>query len=365
MEKEEILSKTISYLRFPLIVGVVFIHNNMSRINIQGKVITFDQWPIVPFIFNLISSVLGAICVPLFFIISGFLLFYKIEDYNFKIYKKKCRSRCKSLLIPYLIWNFIGFLILLIELHPLLSSLFPLLKDYRIDISHFLSYFWIAKLPISMSGPANPINTPLWFIRDLIILVIMSPIIFWAIKKVRFVFIFILFIIWFFSMGEIIGFPGLCHQSLFFFPLGAYFSISKIDFVQLSQRLSWAPYIYIPFAITDTLTIYESYNYWIHNVGIIIGIIAIINIVSTQLYKNNIKTNQFLSNASFIVFALHNLILGKFTKIIMLTIQPQSPYAIIFIYFFVPLTIILLCLIIYKLLNKHLTSLAKIMTGGR
>ena len=173
---EELLSKTISFLRFPLIIGVVFIHNNLSAVNIQGNIIRFDQWPAVQFIMNLCSTVLAAISVPLFFIISGFLLFYKVEDFNKSIYIKKLKSRSKSLLIPYIIWNFIGFLILLIELHPIFSSLFPLLRNYRIDITHFLSYFWVAKLPISMSGPGTPINTPLWFIRDIFVFVTISPI---------------------------------------------------------------------------------------------------------------------------------------------------------------------------------------------
>ena len=254
---------------------------------------------------------------------------------------------------------------MLIELHPLLSSLFPLLNDYRIDISHFLSYFWIAKLPFAMSGPANPINTPLWFIRDLIVLVVMSPVIYWAIKRVRISFIIVSFLVWFFTLGKLIDFPGLCHQSLFFFPLGAYLSINKIDFVHIFQKMSWSPFVYIPLAIMDILTIHESYNYWIHHTGIIIGIIATVYTAATLLCKQHIKINQLLSNASFFVFAFHNLILGKLTKIIMLTLQPQSPYFIIFIYFFVPYTTILLCLYFYKLLNRHLPSVAKIITGGR
>ena len=365
MEQDELLSRTISFLRFPLIVGVVFIHNNMSVVNIQGDIIRFDQWPAVPFIMNICSYVIAAISVPLFFIFSGYLLFYKIKNYNLSIYKQKLNSRSKSLLIPYLIWNFIGFLVLLIELHPLLSSLFPLLKDYKIDITHFLSFFWIAKLPISMSGPANPINTPLWFVRDIIVLVILSPIIYWAINKMKYFFISILFVIWFFTLGKHINFPGLCHQSLFFFPLGAYLSINKINFVQLVEDMKWTPYLYIPIAIVDTLTINESYNYLIHHVGIIIGIIAVIYSASALIKKRDVKTNAFLSNASFFVYALHNLFIGKCTKIIMILIHPNTPYLIIIIYFFMVLFTIIVCLLIYWLLSKNLPSVAKIVTGGR
>jgi hypothetical protein len=216
-----------------------------------------------------------------------------------------------------------------------------------------------------MSGPVNPINTPLWFIRDLYVLVILSPIIFWIIKKTKYIVIIFLFVIWFFTLGKYINFPSLCHQSIFFFPLGAFLSIYKVNFVQLVENMRWAPYIYIPIAIADTLTISESYNYMIHNVGILIGIITMIYSASTLIKMQYIKPCPFLSNASFFVYALHNLFIGKCTKIIMMAIQPTSPYTIIFIYFFMVFFAITICLIMYWTLNRHLPNIAKIMTGGR
>lgn len=58
MTNSELLSKTISYLRFPLIVGVVFIHNNMGEINIQGKTIDYNAWPWLTYIMEFFSSIL-------------------------------------------------------------------------------------------------------------------------------------------------------------------------------------------------------------------------------------------------------------------------------------------------------------------
>ena len=104
---DTLLSKTISYLRFPLIVGVVFIHSNMLVVNIQGTIIRYDKWPVVAFIMNQFSSVLADVCVPLFFFISGFLFFYN-SDFSKEIYIKKVKKRIKTLFVPYIIcYNFV------------------------------------------------------------------------------------------------------------------------------------------------------------------------------------------------------------------------------------------------------------------
>ncbi len=361
---DSLLSKTISYLRFPLIVGVVLIHGNILVMNIQGTVIRYDRWPIVAFVINLFSSVFADICVPLFFFISGFLFFFN-SDFSKEIYLGKLKKRVKTLLVPYLIWNFVGFMILLIQVHPKVIRFFPLLKEYRVDITSFLSSFWVTNLPISMSGPANPINTPLWFIRDLMVLVLLSPIIWWLIKRLKLGTIIVLGIIWFFTLGDKFGFPGLCHQSLFFFPLGAYFGINRFNFVGMISKWQLIPFIYFGIAIVDAVSKTESYNAALHNVGVLFGMVSIVYLVSLLLRNNKIQVNNFLIGASFFVYALHNLFLGKVTKIIIMYLRPESPIMVLLIYFVMPIIVIILCLIIYKAIDKFSPLICSVMTGGR
>lgn len=365
MTNDELLSQTISFLRFPLIVGVVFIHNKMAEINIQGKVISYDTWPWLTYTMDFFSSVLPTISVPLFFFISGFLFFYKVE-FGRGVYIKKIGTRSKTLLVPYLIWNFVGFLILLIQMHPRFYSLFPLLKDYRIDITRFLSYFWIKDLPMAPTGEhATPINGPLWFIRDLILLVIATPVIYSLVKRLKVFFVVFLGVVWYFGLGKHIGLPGLCHQSIFFFPLGAYFSINRINFVELAHKVKWTPYAYIILAIGDTISIGLPFNFWFHQSGILVGLISSTYIASVLVESKKVKTNKFLGDASFFVFALHGLFIFKYMKAIVMVTHPQSPYFVLFIYFLVPITTILICLGLYRLLNSYMPSVAKIVTGGR
>lgn len=366
MTNADLLSKTISYLRFPLIVGVVFIHNKMASIPIQGKDINYgEQWPWINYIIDFFSDVLPTISVPLCFIISGYLFFYKV-DFSKDVFKKKLERRCQTLLVPYLIWNFIGFLILLTQMHPRFLSLFPLLKDYRIDITEFLSYFWAKHLPMDTGvNPTMPIDFPLWYVRDLLLLVIASPIVYYLIRKCKIFFIIVLSCIWFFHLAKYIGLSDQSHQSILFFPLGAYLSINRINFVVIANKLKWSPYVYAVLAIGDTMTKGEAFNYWLHNFGIIFGLIAVVYIASLLLAKDKVHINKFLSDASFFVFAAHGLFISKFMKALVMTVQPQSPFIVLFIFFFVPIATILICLGMYQLLSKSTPNLARILTGRR
>lgn len=48
------------------------------------------------------NKLANGVCVPYFFVISGFLFF---RNFDMKMLAAKYRSRCKSILVPYLVWN--------------------------------------------------------------------------------------------------------------------------------------------------------------------------------------------------------------------------------------------------------------------
>ena len=174
-------SETIQFLRFPLIVGVIFIHTDITLPN-NESIEDSSIWTVVENIMYLFSYVLPAACVPLFFFISGFL-FFKNVDFNLDVYKRKILSRCRTLLAPYVIWNLLGFLLFLLK-H------YNSFKDGKLCVTFvgFLNGFFM----IHPSNTNPPFNFPLWFIRDLIILVVLSPLIFLLIKKMRIMFVIFL-----------------------------------------------------------------------------------------------------------------------------------------------------------------------------
>lgn len=98
-------SKTIDLLKFVLIIGIVFIHVAPATLVIEGVYYGVNSEKSL-FYYNsqFFSNVLGRISVPLFFFISGYLFFLD-SKFDLQAYRKKIRSRKRSLLIPYLFWN--------------------------------------------------------------------------------------------------------------------------------------------------------------------------------------------------------------------------------------------------------------------
>ena len=108
--------KKKTLLSFVAIILVVVIHNS-----------TINQYSLSPdfftnftnFIHNFFAYDFGAIAVPLFFFLAGIAFF---RNYKPKLYLKKLRSRFKTLLIPFLIWNIISLLFAIICTYTPLSQ---------------------------------------------------------------------------------------------------------------------------------------------------------------------------------------------------------------------------------------------------
>ena len=208
MTNDALLSKTVTALRFPLIVGVVFIHNNLATgISVNGVVHGMDcsQW--YYYIVNLISGTFASATVPLFFFISGFFFFYKSE-FSCTTYAKKLKSRFRTLFIPFLLWNLIAILWQMKCYLPFFSS-FCSPVDVQLSLTRMINtFFWNtgnngifvnSEVEDAMSSLPYPINFPLWYLRDLMAMVILSPVVFWFVKYSRFSVIAILGAIWFVS----------------------------------------------------------------------------------------------------------------------------------------------------------------------
>ena len=211
LSNDKLLSDVISFLRFPLIVGVIMIHIGFNREGLESSKF-YDS---TIFFFRLLS----AIAVPMFFMFSGFLLFNKCADYTFNDYLKKLKSRFRTLLIPYFIWNFIAIL-------------FYYRFGLKISsIEDFFRAFWDYRTEETMT---YPILIQFWYVRDLLVNILLSPIVYWLIKKINYGWVLLLGLLWVFNLW--ILYPGLNLMGIFFFALGAYLGILK-NFIGQPQEL--------------------------------------------------------------------------------------------------------------------------------
>ncbi len=103
-------SDRLGSLRFPLIVGVVFIHAYGTEVRLAGGTVGMAQPAfLLDFLRNLLSQGIARVAVPTFFLMSGYF-FFRDFSWSAQAYKSKLLSRGRTLLIPYLIWNFCGLM---------------------------------------------------------------------------------------------------------------------------------------------------------------------------------------------------------------------------------------------------------------
>src|SRR6185295_2439222 len=158
------LSEKLKALSLAAIVLVVFIHSHNEEVKFASGEMAGnpEQW--VLFVENFVSKGIARIAAPIFFMISG-LLFFLSYDFTLQGIVSKFKSRLKSLVVPYLIWSVFG-LILILSL-----QLIPWSKDFF--TKELIIHYSISKLLRTIFF--DPIPYQLWFIRDLFMLVIVSP----------------------------------------------------------------------------------------------------------------------------------------------------------------------------------------------
>lgn len=352
MEKGDILqSKVINFLRFPMIVAVVMQHAFLESIRIN---VPEAGVPVYHNISFLISTIFAHVAVPLFFFISGFLFFYH-TSFSFDIYKQKLRSRVKTLLIPYLFWNVVVLIchwaIYLFSPITLTSGYYKLVYDYSwLD---YLRIFW------DVNGDF-PLNGALWFVRDLMVMIICSPLVYWALRYFRCYILILVGGSWILAMDI----PHL--TAIFFFSLGAWFSLNRRNFVE--DFKSFYPFgvlVYFIIALATILTRDTLSFEFISRSGILLGLVAFIAITAHYVNKGSWRASVFLTGSCFFVYAFHQLPLNAIVRLWFKFIHPVYDWQFVLIYFTAPIVIVAIDLLFYALLRKYFPKFVAIITGGR
>lgn len=342
------LSSAITWLRFPLIFLVILLHG-YSVIQIPGEHTIYFK-VVYPF-----ALWLGETGVPFFFFISGFLFYY-----SHKTYYEKIKARCRSLLTPYFLWNAL-FLTAYITAFALG---FPQdingksMVDY--SFSDYLRLFW--DRGSYADGNFVPLLCPLWYIRNLIIMSIISPILYYIIRYVREVFLIFVAVWWMTTPHN-----AFIPQTILFFSLGAYFSIldmNPLKVIYRKKRLVLSLFVF--FAIGDILShvyIGTPINLQIHRISLIFNISALL--LLGDWCAQHGYTSKWLPNAAFIVFCVHYPIVVVLRKFCAAQFSDASDIVHILLYFVCVVISTLLSLSFYQVLNQYFPKGKNILSGNR
>lgn len=342
------ISQKFKLLSFISIVFVIFIH----AYYLEGV-----QWPVSSFIQSF-GGCFSGFAVPLFFIISGYLFFYNIEDDVWRaVLKRKLLSRVKSLLLPFIYWSlfFCGF-ILLCEIIPFTAQFI------NGGFSEQIRQGYYGKLICEFF--TKPLAFHLWFLRDLIVLVILSPAIYALLRFCKGYYgILLLGII---VVNVVLSISVNHFASFFWFSLGGYLGYNKypIEYKGLTKYAIIILLMYIVLVILRVELILPK------NVSILINIIGVLSIWGLYDYvcRGRVLPDDKLlckcSSYTFFIYCFHEPTLNIFKKLLIRTIG-LSQISLIISYFLSVILMLIFALWVGWLLKRKMPRLYLALSGGR
>ncbi|MCD0486854.1 acyltransferase [Pedobacter sp. MC2016-14] len=349
----EYLSVKLKVVSFFLMVMVVVLHANNLNNGTFGLDKSFSY-----FIQNFFSDGLARVTVPLFFLISGYLFFFNIkgtvQDFNYKISK-----RLKTLFIPYLFWSLWGlFVFFMLQTIPFSRSFInmSLIKDY--PIKQLLTVIFLDPLPYQ-----------LWFVKDLMLLVILSPILFYLIKTLKYFVLIAFFVLWFLNYQFVV----VNNESILFFSLGTYIGMEwkKVLLIKFGRQSFIFVGLWVSFVLCKELMIQFDYiNPLLLNslkkTGVLLGVFS-----SWALYDILFRDVDFQKSKhypvfsfTFFLYAFHEPVLTIYKKAL-LSIVGKTESGTLIVYVLTILLTISTALTVAYLVKLIIPKFYELITGGR
>lgn len=358
----EQMSKQLSILKIISIIMVVFIHANIT-VHLNANIYLEKSIGLDLFKY-LISENISRVAVPIFFFISSILLYKKEFSYIDNLKKK-----IKTLMIPYVMCNTIWIVIFLILQNLSFTSVYftsanNLISNWDI-IEWFNRYFYFN---INESTIMYPFVFPLWFIRDLFIMNILSLIIKFLVDKLKFLFLIIILFIWCFN----IWIPNeynliyLNIQSVVFFTLGYYFVKYNISFENLNRiNCLYLGIVYIFILGINIALFYLNVRLdGIHRISILIGVLFWLRF-SSYIVNSNLKNKlMWFQQSIMMIYLFHEFTLTMIRKILT-KVLPQTIIIQLFEYIGAVVITIIITILLDRIIKKYFSNFYKIIVGGR
>lgn len=305
-----------------------------------------------------------------------------MQEWSWEKYRGKLKSRGHTLLIPYILW--ITLLLTILALPPLLRWLsgHGPFSEFIDRVSGFSWHmYWDSKPWLWESNhldwlgnqvkAGSPEIGPLWFLRDLMIMVAASPAIYFIVRKGGIFTVCLLGLcyisrIWFpIEEGQITG--------VFYYTLGAWLAINSIcltDWVYRRRKLIIAatvtlliPCVWYAGKVTPTgQNIYPFF--------VLAGTLCSFYLAAYCVNSYNLRANRLLVSSCFFVYAIHLLPIPivfsplKQCHMLLLRIFGHG-IGDLAAFLMAPVLCASLCVIVYVLSKRLFPKLTGLFSGSR
>jgi len=373
-------SKTLGLLKFSLIFLVIYGHMIPETISIKDA-----SFPLLSGhgISNAIAIAISYvhITIPIYFLISGYFFWMDIEGWKWDVFLQKLKNRSKTLLLPYVLWNVISigsFVALLFFQDIRNDTSFTNIAEYlnEIGIRGFWDYHVWGENKTNWLGQSipqsSPFIVPLWFLRDLMVVVLFTPALYWLLKKTG---IWGLLLLMFCYISKI--WPqvhGFSIDAFFFFGLGLYISINKKTLIDIAQKYKISSLIISTIAFVIAVYyggIKTAEGRLVFPIFTIFGTWVYINIANYIVNRDNYHLPSLLAKSTFFIFLLHacpfanygSIISNVNTIIISIVNRISAPW--ILYYLISPFITVACCLLVFYILQRWMPGLCQMLTGNR
>jgi len=300
-----------------------------------------------------------------------------MDNINKNIINGKIKKRFYSLVLPYVLWNGLS-IIALIGAKALSGNI----SNGDTNLVQLLKFFWcnnqwatdhtnILGWSVAMTGP---IDLPLWYLRDLIVVTFLAPLIYRLVNNYRRGCLFIVIIGVLFIFNIWIQLPGFSAQAFFFWSIGAYLAINKrliyFNFKTPSKLVG----LLIVITLLPVVTWLKYNNECVVLSDILQRVLTIILVFvfialshRLSLIKQICQRWSILLSSMFFVYAVHDF--PVFNPIVavrsIMNYLPSSEAIAVLSYFVSPFIVYTLSILVYAFINKLAPKLTAVLSGGR
>ena len=352
-------SRSISMLRFPMAVLVILLH---ADVICQSKNTLIYNNGIGEFMITLCSNGVCQLAVPCFALISGYLFFGGLKDFSWPIWTEKIRRRVHTLLIPYVLWNTLALL-------WMVAYGYILHTCRGVDFS--LSTVWndVGGVRFLWDGWCNlPVDGPLWYIRNLMLIVIFSPIIYVLIKKLKATGIATLMFLYIVNIWP--SWHWLLCQVVCMFAIGGYLRINCCSLIcqntfanLLSLAVTLAALAIMVFSFNQHQKAYSIALHVFTLTGCLILFVVADKLSVHQRFNTILST---LGASSLFLYASHRFMVVDVIKTVLWSVLPiGNQYALAGAYILLAVSTTAVCYGLYVIMQRFTPRVLSLLIGGR
>lgn len=335
----------VTWFSFALSLLVIWVHSYNAELFLGYQAATGTVYVLE----HQIGDWFGQIAVPGFFMISGYQ-FYR--DFDWGKLKGKWQRRVKSLLVPYIVWNFLYYLSYVI------ASRIPAVGDV---VGKGVVEFSLAAMVDAVV--AHTYNNVFWYLYQLLWLVVLAPVLYPLLKR-RWSGLLLLAFFWILVRVNPNSFP-VNPDALIYYGSGAMIALhcrEAAEGAENGKRLAVGLLSLAAAAVIYYIGLWRAHtpSFVLCRLCAVVGLWLVLPGKHLPAAKDFMKHNFFLYAVHFAFVRLIN----KGAAMLMAQAVPEwyGPFGLFLV---MPLLVLPISTMIGKVLRRYVPGLWNLLTGGR